>query len=165
MNAVKCSACKSYVPGDLPNCISCGHTHGSAANQQAAAVSAEATPGVQFISLIIVALLAWGVYALIFGGEDETPTPRTAAETRLEQLEAGFSAWDGSHIELTKVIKAAMNDPDSFEHVETKYADDGETLRVQTRFRGRNAFGGVVTETVTARASLDGDVIEILSQE
>jgi hypothetical protein len=34
----------------------------------------------------------------------------------------------------------------------------------QTTFRGKNAFGGVVKNTVKAKVSLDGDVLEIIDQ-
>lgn len=34
---------------------------------------------------------------------------------------AQFSIWDGSHKELTKLIKKALNDEKSYEHIETKY--------------------------------------------
>ena len=34
-----------------------------------------------------------------------------------EKIDSQFSAWDGSHIELVKMIKKSMNDADSFEHI------------------------------------------------
>lgn len=92
-------------------------------------------------------------------------TPKTAEELRREVVEKYFSAWDGSHIGLTKVIKESMNDPKSYEHVETRYGDKGDYLLVSATFRGKNAFGGVVKNTVVAKVDLDGNVIEILSQE
>ena len=58
-----------------------------------------------------------------------------------------------------------MNDPDSYDHIETKFRDNGNSLNVVTKFRGKNAFGGMVINTVTARVDLDGNVLEIISQE
>lgn len=84
------------------------------------------------------------------------------AERRKKQLESQFSAWDGSHRGLERVIKDSMNDPDSYDHVETVYWDRGDHLVVRTTFRGKNAFGGVVKNSVKARVSLDGQVLEIL---
>lgn len=84
-------------------------------------------------------------------------------EARQKRIESGFSAWDGSHRELVRRVKRDMNDPNSFEHVETKYGDRGDYLIVEMRFRGRNAFGGMVVNTVRARCSLDGSVQEIIS--
>jgi len=102
--------------------------------------------------------------------EDDKRHAEEAAQARVEfeeqqrkkQFEDQFSAWDGSHRELTKIIKASMNDPDSYEHVETVYWDRDDHLIVSTTFRGKNAFGGTVVNTVKAKVSLDGQNIEII---
>lgn len=86
------------------------------------------------------------------------------AEARRDLLESGFSFWDGSHIELTRLIKKAMNDPGSYEHVDTTYIDRGDYLVVTTTFRGRNGFGALVLNSVTAHARLDGSIIEVVKQ-
>lgn len=86
------------------------------------------------------------------------------AAGRQKRIESGFSAWNGSHIALTRIIKKSMNDPKSFEHVETSYGDRGDYLVVKTTFRGKNAFGGVVLNWITAKCDLDGNVIEVTGQ-
>ena len=87
------------------------------------------------------------------------------AAARKERIEKGFSSlWDGSHRELTKVIKGSMNDPGSYEHVETVYWDMGDHLVVRTTFRGKNVFGGVVSNWVQAKTDLDGNVLEVIEQ-
>ena len=83
---------------------------------------------------------------------------------RKERIDKGFSAWDGSHRELTVLIKASMNDPDSYKHDTTTWSDYGDYLIVHTTFRGKNGFGGVVRERVKAKVDLDGHVIEIIAQ-
>jgi len=88
---------------------------------------------------------------------------KTRAE-RTELISRGFSAWDGSHIRLERAVKKSMNDPDSYEHAETRYFDRGDHLVVHTTFRGKNAFGGVVMQTVKAKVDLDGEVIQVLSE-
>lgn len=85
-------------------------------------------------------------------------------KNRKEKVEKQFSSWDGSHIGLTRAIKKSMNDPDSYEHMETRFADKGDYILVITQFRGKNAFGGKVINTVTAKVDFDGNVIEVLSQ-
>ncbi|MDA3137373.1 hypothetical protein [Vibrio metschnikovii] len=82
---------------------------------------------------------------------------------RLTQIKQQFSSWNGSHRNLVSHIKRQMNDPSSFEHVETVYWDKGNHLIVRTTFRGKNAFGGVVLNSVTAKVSLDGKVLEIIN--
>lgn len=92
------------------------------------------------------------------GGNEPDLTPRQ------ESIQNQFSAWDGSHVNLERVVKSQMLDPDSFEHVQTNYADDGESIRVRMVYRGSNAFGATVTSIVVARASINGDILEIIEQ-
>jgi hypothetical protein len=63
------------------------------------------------------------------------------------------------------MIKDALNDPDSYEHDETIYRDQGDQLWVRTRFRARNMIGGMVRQQVMAQVDLDGNVIEILGHQ
>jgi len=102
--------------------------------------------------------------AFYAGKIKEEKQKQIAAEERKKKIESQFSAWDGSHRNLERVIKESMNDPDSYEHVKTVYWDRGDHLIVKTTFRGKNAFGGVVKNSVTAKVSLDGQVLQILSQ-
>jgi len=75
---------------------------------------------------------------------------------RTKLIEKQFSSWDGSHIQLEKVIKQQMKNPDSYEHVETLYWDRGDHITVQTTYRGTNSFNAVVTETKRIELNLDG---------
>lgn len=118
-------------------------------------------------------LILIGIVAIIFIGvfsSDDTKTtstpkaPKTQEEIRKDEIGKNFSGWDGSHRGLTKVIKKSMNDPSSYEHDETVYWDKGDHLIVKTTFRGKNAFGGIVKNTVMAKVDLNGNVIEIISQ-
>lgn len=86
-------------------------------------------------------------------------------EERTKMLEEQFSAWDGSHINLTRLLKKNLNDPDSYEHVETVYWDRGNYLIVQTKYRAKNGFGAMVLGRVKIKASLTGDILEVLEQE
>jgi hypothetical protein len=56
-----------------------------------------------------------------------------------------------------------MNNPDSYKHVKTVYWDMGDYLKVETTFRGTNAFGGIVTNSIGAKVDLDGNISEILN--
>lgn len=85
-------------------------------------------------------------------------------KARDEILQSGFNLWDGSHRGLTQLIKESMNEPKSYEHVETTYSDKGDYLIVRTVFRGRNVFGGVVPNWVTAKTDLNGNVIKVIDQ-
>ncbi|HPS57934.1 MAG TPA: hypothetical protein PK514_07485 [Spirochaetota bacterium] len=63
-----------------------------------------------------------------------------------------FSQWDGSCLEVEKAIKKTMNDPSSYEHIETRYNKNTDgTMTVGTKFRGKNAFGGIVVNTAIGK--------------
>ena len=98
------------------------------------------------------------------GKVEEEKQKQIAVDARKKKIEAQFSAWDGSHRNLERVIKESMNDPDSYDHAETVYSDRGDHLIVRTTFRGKNAFGGVVKNSVKAKVSIDGQVLQILEQ-
>lgn len=87
----------------------------------------------------------------------------TPEETRDKLIRKQFG-WGGYHFELTRIIKESMNDPDSYDHAKTTYSDEGDYLLVKTIFRGKNAFGGVMKNTLIAQVDLYGNVIEILYQ-
>lgn len=61
-----------------------------------------------------------------------------------------LSGWDGSNKELVNLVKSGMNDPKSFEHVETRFIDNGDSLKLYMTFRGKNAFNATVTNKVSA---------------
>lgn len=103
--------------------------------------------------------------------QDYETDPMKLAEEYVDhdKFESNFSAWDGSHIKLERLIEDNMNDPGSYEHVETRYRlvlnSEPKHAVVTTKFRGRNAYGGMVLNTVSAKVDIeDGAVLEILSQ-
>ena len=88
---------------------------------------------------------------------------RQALLARRDKIEKTFSSYDGSHRRLEKLIISSMHNPDSYDHVETRYGDKGDHLIVVMKYRGTNGVGAVVTNTVSARVALEGRVLEILS--
>lgn len=88
---------------------------------------------------------------------------RAANPPREDRIRRSFSLWNGSHRGVTDYIKKVMNDPKSYEHIETSYSDRDDHLIVKTRFRGRNAFGGMVVNTIVAKTDLDGNVLDVIS--
>lgn len=75
-----------------------------------------------------------------------------AKERRIQMIERQFSPFDGSHSKLEDYIIRRMNDPDSYEHLRTTYEDHDIYVLVETTFRGKNAFGGKVINTIRAKA-------------
>jgi RNA polymerase subunit RPABC4/transcription elongation factor Spt4 len=143
---VECKSCKHKVDPSAKTCPSCGVSN----------------PGVkawQGCLFTIVFAVSIATYFTLTG---EPPKPLTPAEQRKADIEKYFSAWDGSHRALTKLIKADMKNPDSYEHVKTVYVDKEDYLIVEQQYRGTNSFGAVVPNVVRAKVSLNGDVLEIL---
>jgi len=63
--------------------------------------------------------------------EKQLEKQRKEREERIEKFKDNcFSAWDGYHRDLVKYVKGLMNDPKSFEHVNTTYVmtNDGYAL-------------------------------------
>lgn len=87
-----------------------------------------------------------------------------AREARKKEVESQFSSWDGSHRTFERLIKQTMNDPDSYEHVETRFADNGDYIRVFAKFRGKNAFGGMVVDSAIADFTITGDLIRVIEE-
>lgn len=84
--------------------------------------------------------------------------------TKKAKIKVQFSAWSGSHRRLEKVIKSAMNDPDSYKHVKTTYVENDDYILVKTTYRGKNGFNATITESVMVKVDIDGNLLEIVDQ-
>lgn len=71
-----------------------------------------------------------------------------------------FNQLDGSHYELSKLIKSNLKDPDSFQHIETRSikTEDGN-VRVVTEYRSKNSFGGYTIGYVRGDFDNEGKLI------
>lgn len=117
-----------------------------------------------FILLVVVAIAA----------DDEPKSSSSAnkeetvadkAEAKKKKIESQFSAWDGSHRNLEKLIKENLNDPGSYEHLETNYWDMDTAIVVRTEYTAKNAYGGRVRGAVKARYDLEGNLIEVIDSQ
>ncbi|MFA6941684.1 MAG: hypothetical protein WCQ54_12025 [Clostridiaceae bacterium] len=96
--------------------------------------------------------------------ENKKALAEKAAADYKEWISNQFSAWDGSHIYLVKLVKENLNDPSSFKHVNTVYWDKGNYLIVKMTYRANNAFGALILQNVTAKSDYKTDTITIISQ-
>lgn len=88
------------------------------------------------------------ILAAVVACDVPEPTPEEQAENRRKGFHC-LSSWDGSHRDFVRQVRARLNDPDSFEHDETRVtpvSDEGTHL-IFMEFRARNAFGGIVRNT------------------
>lgn len=113
--------------------------------------------------IVVLGCLVLGIIGN-FIPKKETPIaaePKTSVITK-DGIKKQFSGFDGSNRGLIKAVKQSMNDPKSFEHVETRHwVLKNDTVIVKMTYRGKNAFGGVVTERVTATMLPDGSISEV----
>ncbi|MCC5612018.1 hypothetical protein LC612_36125 [Nostoc sp. CHAB 5834] len=88
----------------------------------------------------------------------EASAKRAALEANVKSQ---FSAYDGSHRNVEASIKGAMRNPRSYEHVETRYLVNPDSITVFTTYRGTNAFNAIVTNTVVATVDANGNVLSL----
>jgi len=164
MSLITCPECKKKISENVTACPHCGYQFTPEKIEELKKAGSKLDKGC-LISLGVIGLFAALIFIFIpmyILNPDKAKTKKT--DPRTERIEKQFNSWDGSHIGLTKLIKASMNDPSSYKHVETGYIDQGDYLLVKTTFRGKNKFGGVVKNWVSATVDLNGKVLEIIDQ-
>lgn len=77
------------------------------------------------------------------------------------KLKGQFSGYDGSHRKVEDAIKARLKDPSSYEHVETRYTVNTNSITVYTTYRARNSFNALVPGNATATVDADGNVLSL----
>ena len=155
MTLSKCQKCGMLFDSNLIRCPSCGIDTTDKKNKVIDLI------GYTVSGLAIVAFILW----LIFPPSNDPPSVKTAAEIRKEKIERQFSSWDGSHRPTEKIIKEAMHNPASYEHVRTRYEiqHDGNII-VRTTYRGTNAFNAIVINWATLEYDIDGNLIRVIDE-
>lgn len=161
MTMIFCPECKKQFSHTAAACPNCGF---QPTGSQRRKLKQQAEQGLVFAWIVVggICLFVFLMCSGVFSGPEKT---KSAKEQRTERIEKHFSAWDGAHINLQKAIKESLRDPDSYEHISTKYKDNGESLLVETKYRAKNGFGGMNSGRVVALVDLDGNVLEIVTQE
>lgn len=109
---------------------------------------------------LATAITACVIIAVIWIGCDQCGNSEPPKElTRKERIEKLFSDWDGSQPEVVKWIKQHIKDPDSYNHIETKFIDKNDRVGVITTFTATNSFGGRVTTRCLAQIDTLGNLI------
>ena len=62
-------------------------------------------------------------------------------------------------VRLERYIKENMNDPSSYKRIEYEYRKEEDGTTIKMRFRGKNAFGGTIMNTVYGKVDFYGNVI------
>ncbi len=112
--------------------------------------------------LILTVLLVIIISIVAITCESEPETPLTKQEIHQQNIQKLFSGWDGSHIKLAEKIKVSLNDPKSYEHIETTYKDMDSFLIINSTFTAKNGFGGTLKKEVIVMSDTLGNITEIL---
>jgi len=114
-----------------------------------------------FIGIACVIFLALIGHILTDSEAKEPKAP--VKQTNKELIQVQFNGLTGSHYKLEQIIKETMNDASSYEHVKTQYIIDTDTtIYITTSFRGTNALGAKIINTISARYGIHGSLIEII---
>jgi hypothetical protein len=103
-----------------------------------------------------------GLSIFFFIGAERIKCNDNNRPQHVKDIENQFDHFNGSHIKVTNYIKSQMNNPSSFEHVQSKYIDETGYLLIIETYRGTNSFGAVVTNTVKAKVDMSGNIIEVI---
>ena len=85
-----------------------------------------------------------------------------------EKVDAQFSPWSGEHRLLVDTVKKTLNDPGSFEHLETttmRGTGWPDNFIVKMDYTAKNAYGGRVRASVTVLVSSEGGhILQVLNE-
>ena len=90
---------------------------------------------------------------------NDTSTDSPSQENKIAEQ---FSAWDGSHHNLTKMVKKTMHDSTSFKHIETHHWADMDYIIVLMTYSETNLYGATVQNAIKAKVDHNGQVLELL---
>lgn len=115
--------------------------------------------GIIVVAIIIICTL----FSALFSTCDDDNEPElTEVEIRQQKIRHLFHPWKGYHYNLTETVKSAINDPNSFEHLDTKYLDKDSVLEVHMDFTEKNGFGGRVRHQIIVLSDLEGNIVKII---
>lgn len=112
--------------------------------------------------LILTVLLVLIISIAAITCESEPEKVLTKQEIHEQNIQKLFSGWDGSHIKLTEKIKESLNDPKSYEHIETTYRDLDSFLIINTTFTAKNGFGGTLKKEVSVVSDTLGNITDVI---
>ena len=170
MAGVKCEHCGELMQGKIkPNsvigCVSCKKQFRVTPELMSAYESEKELSvwdyikryGIYTIGGLILIVV---VLSVMFGESN-----KSVEQIRDEQVQELFFA-DGQNYQVVQAVKKSMNDPDSFEHIETRHVDNGTgDVAVTMMFRGKNAFGGKVINRAVAMVSPESGAVTSLAIE
>ena len=163
-NTQDCPKCGIVNPPNSKTC-ECGYDFEKKIGGDKGRPMNKPEKSMEYGCIALIAIVAMLYFAMGPGGCDSKKEEKPSQPmTRQDKIERLFSPWDGSLSGLNEAIKASLNDPKSFDHLNTRYWDMKDHLVVLTEFTAKNGFGGVVRDWVKAEVDLNGRVTKIIEQ-
>lgn len=151
MALTRCPECKKEISTKAGACPHCGYV--------------KPKPKQYGCGTVILISIVVGIWVSAISPNHQTtskpPTPKTAEQLKEEKIKLAFSPWDGSHRQLEKYVKNNLKDPESYEHIETRYGVKDDIVTVVMKYRAKNSFGGFVVNQAIATAKIDGTLITV----
>ena len=108
--------------------------------------------------VVVVLFVALGLSCALCMGNNDDDDDGLSQEDCL-RLYRSTSTWVDT--DFDRMIKATMNDPDSYEKRDVSLSSVGTRRVLKVEFTGRNAFGGTVRHTATGFLNLDDCTCEL----
>lgn len=163
MALITCGECSKEISDQAAACPSCGAPRKGSPKQQDAKPAKSSLGAVKWLIAIMFGIFVFNVATDYQDYSGSTSKAAQKTRTAEDKIKSQFHAWDGSHMALERKIKGLLRDPDSYEHIETRYSREGNTLKLYTKYRARNGFGGMAVSEVIATTTVDGENLTIVS--
>lgn len=109
-----------------------------------------------FIVMIVLAVIGhfWG---------DDDKEKKSANPEQQAKIKSLFDE-DGSNIELVKLVKSKMTNPESFSHIKTLYSEYDTLITIEMECSGDDAFKRRTMMHVKAAQNIDtGEIVDYRS--
>ena len=99
-------------------------------------------------------IILFVILVVALGGDDEAKTDAVEATEPVVEVKSYkrrcFHPYDGSSLQLERLIKGSLKDPDSYQHIGTDILGDHPEIEgakiIQMDYRAKNSFGGYVAD-------------------
>ena len=162
-----CPSCLAVVQSQAKACRHCGH-HFSAEQLEKQAAFEVITMKRGKIGCGIMAIALLGIGTCTYQSADRPLTAEEVARQKTEQAKDEEEKAKATAITTAwSAVQQRMLNPKSFEYVDMravrgKAKDGTRTWIVAVRYRGTNAFGGVMPGNALVTVDQDGNVISII---
>lgn len=117
------------------------------------------------IAALFIGLCIIGIGTCMFGGDDK-PSNKSVSKQSVQQEVVFNSTWDGSVAQVNAYLKNTLNDPSSYEFVNSGPVikgglPNGATFGVRHQYRAKNAFGALILKDQVFYMDATGSIFKV----